>query len=190
MTEEDAEEMWGTIGQMGSATGREGALQLLPFLERGTVPQSRDCWPWSQPDLSAVLGTQTGASDMACACSVKNQLLSCVLAAASQKAEVRVRQEGCVSLSSWKGAALLCSSSNASAELVGPGWLIFKKMGCTVTHNKAASTSFTSHWKLGGQLINRLKVLFDCYHSVLVLHWLNKICGKTNQWLDLNIDDL
>lgn len=32
------------------------------------------------------------------------------------------------------------------------------------TDNKAASTSFPSHGKLRGQLINTLKLLFDFYH--------------------------
>lgn len=77
MTEQSAEQMRGTVGQMSSATGTEGALQLLQSLQRGTAPQSRDCWPWIPAWFvsSAVLGRQTGASDMACVCLVRISLL-------------------------------------------------------------------------------------------------------------------
>ena len=89
----------------------------------------------TQPGLShqQVLGRHTDASGMVCMCLARNQPLSCVLADVSQRAELTVGQEGCVSFK-LEVSSSFCMSSSAPAEHVGPGWLIFKKikMCCTV----------------------------------------------------------
>lgn len=132
--EEGAEQMWGTVGQMA-------APQEQKVLFSCSSPCVRN-----SPALTTLLAlgpslvclvSSSGQADRCLwhgLCVLReNQSLSCVLAAASQRAELGAEQEGHVSPSSWKGAAPWCTSSNAPAELVGPGWLIFKKMSCTVT---------------------------------------------------------
>lgn len=52
------------------------------------------------------------------------------------------------------------------------------------TDNKAASTSFTSHIKLRGQLINTLKVVFDCYHRYSLWHTSVCVCYLTMTQID------